>query len=405
MKKVRGAPGRRAGAGRRRGGAQGLARRGPTAGQPARRRRHGRASDDPPRHLPLVILADRRRPRTGWPTGRAPSSSSGRATSPRPASSAPSSSCVLLLARRAAARGRRCARCGRARPPSAASSTAGAQQRGLDALSSGMIAIGAGDRALALRYAGQARKALPNEPLTHLLRAQTAQLTGDRATARRIFEAMLASPDTEQLGLRGLFLEAAARGRAGGRAPVRRARAQAQPQARLAGRGAVRPAVPRRRLAGRARHAGDRPRQQPRRQGRRQPPARRAAHRAGAGGGGYRAPTRRWSWRCEAHRLAPDLVPAAAIAGRILASQGNTPRAARVLLKTWRLAPHPDLAAAYAYARPGDSPRDRLNRMRHLGAPDAARRRGADRASPSRPSRRASGTRPARRWSRCSRAA
>ena len=68
----------------------------------------------------------------------------------------------------------------------------------------------------------------------------------------------------------------------------------------------------------------------------------------------------------EAHRLAPDLVPAAAIAGRVLASKGNTPRAARVLLKTWRIAPHPDLAAAYAYARPGDSPRDRLNRVRHL---------------------------------------
>ena len=68
----------------------------------------------------------------------------------------------------------------------------------------------------------------------------------------------------------------------------------------------------------------------------------------------------------EAHRLAPDLVPAAAIAGRVLAARGNTPRAARVLLKTWRLSPHPDLAAAYAYARPGDSPRDRLNRVRHL---------------------------------------
>ena len=81
----------------------------------------------------------------------------------------------------------------------------------------------------------------------------------------------------------------------------------------------------------------------------------------------------------EAHRLAPDLVPAAAIAGRILASHGNTPRAARVLLKTWRLAPHPDLAAAYAYARPGDSPRDRLNRVRHLGRLTPARQRGADR--------------------------
>src|SRR5262245_59548375 len=82
------------------------------------------------------------------------------------------------------------------------------QRRGLDALSAGMIAIGAGDRSMATRYALQARKSLPNEPLTHLLRAQAAQLSGDKATARRIFEAMLATPDTEQLGLRGLFLEA-----------------------------------------------------------------------------------------------------------------------------------------------------------------------------------------------------
>ena len=82
------------------------------------------------------------------------------------------------------------------------------RQRGLDALTGGIIAVGAGDRALAQRYASQARKSLPHEPLTQLLRAQAAQIGDDRATARRIFEAMLAAPDTEQLGLRGLFLEA-----------------------------------------------------------------------------------------------------------------------------------------------------------------------------------------------------
>ena len=68
----------------------------------------------------------------------------------------------------------------------------------------------------------------------------------------------------------------------------------------------------------------------------------------------------------EAHGLAPDLVPAAAIAGRLLAAQGATPRAARILLKTWKRAPHPDLATAYAFARIGDSPRDRLARAREL---------------------------------------
>jgi HemY protein len=238
-------------------------------------------------------------------------------------------------------------------------------ERGLEALSSGMIAIGAGDGPLAIRYAGQARKALPNEPLTHLLRAQTAQLVGDRATSRRIFEAMLSSPDTEQLGLRGLFLEAQ---REGEREPARQFAERALKlnpklawpvealfdlQCRAADwQGAldtlavaqrnslVDKAVAARRravlLTAQAQAAED------------------------------AAADKALELAREAHRLAPDLVPAAAIAGRILAAQGNTPRAARILLKTWRLSPHPDLAAAYAYARPGDSPRDRLNRMRHL---------------------------------------
>ena len=70
----------------------------------------------------------------------------------------------------------------------------------------------------------------------------------------------------------------------------------------------------------------------------------------------------------EAHGLAPNLVPAAAIAGRLLASRGNTPRATKILQRTWSRSPHPDLATAYAYARIGDSPRDRLDRVRQLAA-------------------------------------
>jgi HemY protein len=77
-------------------------------------------------------------------------------------------------------------------------------------------------------------------------------------------------------------------------------------------------------------------------------------------------PERALDLALEAHKRARDLVPAAAIAGRILASRGRTPRAARILLRTWRLSPHPELATAYAYVRPGDSPRDRLDRVRRL---------------------------------------
>jgi HemY protein len=239
------------------------------------------------------------------------------------------------------------------------------EKRGLDALSSGIIAVGAGDRALAARYAGQARKALPHEPLTHLLRAQTAQLAGDRTTSRRIFEAMLASPDTEQLGLRGLFLEAQ--------------REREQEVARQFAERALKlnPKLdwPIEALFDLQCKAGDwQGALDTLAVGRRQGSIDKAiANRrravllvAQAQVAEDTAPDKAIELAQEAHRLAPDLVPAAAIAGRILASRGNTPRAARVLLKTWRLSPHPDLAAAYAYARPGDSPRDRLNRVRHL---------------------------------------
>jgi HemY protein len=239
------------------------------------------------------------------------------------------------------------------------------EQRGLDALSSGMIAVGAGDRALAVRYAGQARKSLPNAPLTHLLRAQAAQLTGDLATARRIFEAMLGSPDTEQLGLRGLFLEAQREGEKEAqrqfaeRALALNAKLSWPVEAlfELQCRAGDWQSALKTLAVGRRQNLVDKTVADRRRAVLRTAQAQLAED---------TDPEGALLAALEAHRLAPDLVPAAAIAGRILASQGNTPRAARVLLRTWRLSPHPDLAATYAYARPGDSPRDRLNRMRYL---------------------------------------
>src|SRR5262249_13133684 len=59
--------------------------------------------------------------------------------------------------------------------------------------------------------------------------------------------------------------------------------------------------------------------------------------------------------------LAPPLIPAAEIAGRLLASKGETRQASRLVAGTWRLAPHPDLATAYAFAKPAEPPRNRPN--------------------------------------------
>jgi HemY protein len=241
------------------------------------------------------------------------------------------------------------------------------EKRGLEALSSGMIAIGAGDRSLATRYAIQARKSLPNEPMTHLLRAQAAQLAGDRATSRRIFEAMLASPDTEALGLRGLFLEAEREGE------KEAARQFCERAVRLNPKlswpvdalfeiqcksgdwdGALETLTVAKKHGHIEKQSADR---------------RRAVLLAGqAQDAEDTDPERAMNLALEAHSLASDLVPAAAVAGRLLAARGNTPRATKVLQKTWRKSPHPDLAVAYAYARLGDSPRDRLQRVKELAA-------------------------------------
>ena len=238
-------------------------------------------------------------------------------------------------------------------------------KRGLDSLSSGMIAIGAGDRALATRYAIQARKALPNEPLTHLLRAQAAQLSGDRTTARRIFDAMLASPDTEQLGLRGLFLEAEREGETEAARQYAERALSLNPklgwsadalfdlQCRQADwAGALETLNVAKRHGQLEKSVADR--------------RRAVLLTAQAQAGEDTEPDKAMSLAIEAHGLAPDLIPAAGIAARILAARGNTQKAAKIIQKTWRKAPHPELATAYAYARIGDSPRDRMTRIKHL---------------------------------------
>src|SRR5262249_8540386 len=70
----------------------------------------------------------------------------------------------------------------------------------------------------------------------------------------------------------------------------------------------------------------------------------------------------------EAAKLAPALVPAAALAGRMLGEDGELRKAARAIEAAWKANPHPDLADAYTHLRPGDSARERLARIQALAA-------------------------------------
>lgn len=239
------------------------------------------------------------------------------------------------------------------------------QMRGLEALSGGMIAIGAGDRDTATRFAVQARKALPNEPLTNLLRAQAAQLSGDRGTARRMFEAMLSQPDTEQLGLRGLFLEAEREGEKEAARQFAERSVELNPKLAWAVDALFELQCKDKDWAGalktlsiaKKHHHHDKAVLEHRRA---------VLMTARAMGLEESDPNRAMGLAIEAHHLAHDLIPAAVLAGRMLASRGHTKRAAKIIERTWRRAAHPELALVYAYARIGDSPSDRLLRVKRL---------------------------------------
>lgn len=237
--------------------------------------------------------------------------------------------------------------------------------RGFEAISRGMVAIGAGDPIAAGRYAVDARKFAANEPLTLLLEAQSAQLSGDRGQAEAAFKAMLDKPETRVLGLRGLFVEARRRSdmaaaRAFADDAVRRSPSLAWANDALldfhtaAGDWqAARTAVERRaalRLADKA-------------EAKRQRAVLLAAEALDAKG---REPEKALAAALEAVKLAPGLTPAAALAGRMLSERGDVKKAARLLEAAWKQVSHPQIAAAYLDVRPGDSARDRLARAETL---------------------------------------
>lgn len=237
--------------------------------------------------------------------------------------------------------------------------------KGVTSVSRGLVAVGTGDALSARRHAAEAERLLGREPLTLLLKAQAAQMAGDRAGAESAFHLMLDTPETRVLGLRGLFVEARRKGDADA------ARAYAQKASELAPRvGWASEAVLEYQSADRdwrgALATLDR-------QTRQKAVGRDTARRvravlltADALARLERDPAEALREAKEAAKLAPGLVPAAVLAGRLLSREGNLRKAAKVLETAWKLSPHPDIAAAYVDLRPGDSARDRHERAEAL---------------------------------------
>ena len=241
---------------------------------------------------------------------------------------------------------------------------------GYRAISDGLVALAAGDlrgvermRLLALKQFG--RSGRPAPPLIRLLGAQAALLRHDEGAAQQEYTAMLESPETALLGLRGLIVQAIKKGDEAAALPLLERADRLRPatpwvvetmfalQTRI---GAWSDAL---RTLPALTKAGGLDATTARRHRIALLLARAMAARPDKDEDGL-------SSALQAHRLDRNFAPAAIEAARQLAERGRSGRALKLLQATWQREPHPTLAAAFVRLSVDLPPAERLGRLEHL---------------------------------------
>ena len=240
------------------------------------------------------------------------------------------------------------------------------KRRGLEALTDGFLALAAGEGETAVGKARKAEKLLENRTLTDLLMAQAAQAKGNAPLAGEYYKRLLTDERSRFVGVQGLMrqqIEAGntdkARKLAAKALDIRPAHGSTQ-DTLLQLQNKTGDWQGARRTLGEVKRAGRLPRDVYYR--RDAVLALQQAQASGEAGDSALAQ----DLAIEAHRLSPGLVPAAAMASRAEMARGSSRKATSVLKKAWKLAPHPELAQAFAEIEPGESPTERARRFEKL---------------------------------------
>lgn len=243
------------------------------------------------------------------------------------------------------------------------------RDRGYQALSTGLIAAGAGNALLARRMSARARGLIraDQEPLIRVLDAQAALIEGRHDEARRLYQEMSEDPETRELGLRGLYVEANRLGAHEAARQYAETAAEHAPYLPWAAKAtleyrcraghwddAIR-LLDQQRIANVLdRHEADR--------------LKAVLLTARAQDQLEAEPAAARDSALKALKLAKDLVPAAIVAAKAYVREDNLRKAASTLEQSWKHEPHPEVAAAYVRARSGDSAADRLKKAERLEA-------------------------------------
>lgn len=240
------------------------------------------------------------------------------------------------------------------------------REKGIEALSQGLLAVAAGEGKQAQDLANRAAKYLDDSRATRLLAAQAAEVAGDDAKAESVYREMLEDDRTRFVGVRGLMKQKLAKG-------------DTQTALQLAQKAyALKPrhAEIQNTLLELSTKEGDWKGargilKEKRKQGelpqdvhirRDAVLALQEARDVLAQGSSISAREAAIS----AAKASPDLIPAVVLASRTYVLQKDPRNAERLLEKAWSVRPHPDLAEAYAEIVPDETPAQRLRRFEAL---------------------------------------
>jgi len=245
------------------------------------------------------------------------------------------------------------------------------ERRGYKAMSDAITALAAGDGESAMVKAGKAERLLRRPDLTNLIRAQAAEMSGDRGSATEAYKRLLSNDETRFVGVRGLLKQKLAEGdsdtalKLAEKAFVLKPRNAEVSDALLELQAQHENWSGARKTLGAKVKYGTLPRDLYKR---RDAILALADAKARIAQGDTDSAH---DEAIEAARLAPDLVPAAVMAAQSYVALGKPRNAAKALKTAWAREPHPDLAAAFAAIVPDETPEERVKRFAPLIAQNA----------------------------------
>lgn len=240
------------------------------------------------------------------------------------------------------------------------------ERKGFKAIAESLTALASGEGREALSKAARAERYLNRPELTNLLMAQAAEMAGDRKKAQDVYKRLLQDDKTRFVGVRGIMKQRLAEGDTDTALKLAEKAHDLKPaheevqdillqlQADHADWTGARKTLNSKLKTGVL----------PRDIHRRRDATLALSEACDILAEGKTVEAREAA--IEAHRLSPDLIPAAAMAARSYIEQGKSRYATRILKKAWSVQPHPDLASAFADIKPDETPEARIKRFRAL---------------------------------------